>query len=451
MEVPRMSWPKIGVKRLLAVSVALVFGVALTPSTPATAAAGHGPDRVVVTTGHHSQRQWLGIWSGAPAPPDPTGISHQGFNDQTIRDVVNVHFPGDVLRIRVANTFGSQPLRIGRASIGLAGSAAGVVPGTGRSVYFGGQASITVPVGAQVYSDPVRLRVAALRSLAVSLYLPVPTGPTTWHAEAAQTTYIASGDRTADVGASAFTSTVDSWFYLTGVSALAPGDASAVVCLGDSITDGAFSTVNANHRYPDFLAQRVLRRPDLGQLSVLNAGIGGNRILSNPTNPPHFGVNVLSRFDRDVLGQDGVHTVVFLEGINDIGNLSTTPVTAAELIAGMKQVIIQAHQKGLRILGGTLLPFQGTIYPGYYTPQGEAIRQEVNSWIRTSHAFDAVVDFDRTMRDPAHPLRLLPAYDAGDHLHPNDLGYHAMADSIRLELLASAQAPVPAEPAAAAA
>jgi lysophospholipase L1-like esterase len=385
------------------------------------------------------QDRWVGSWSTSPQPPTTLtaeGISARGFDHQTLRLVVHPHLSGAPLRLRLANTFGRDTLALGPVYVGVSQLGAAVVPGSNRVVTFGGRRVVMVPAGAEVLSDPVALTVRAEQDLVVSVYTPHPTGPATWHWDARQTNYIAAGNHAAETGGGAFTTTVTSWFFLDGVDVRTASRAGAVVAFDNSITDGAASTIDANHRWPDFLARRLLALPDGRRASVLNEGI-----------------SALARLDRDVLAQHGVRTVILLEGINDIGFSAVTPshappgislecfmpntdVSAAQIIFGYQQIIARVHAKGLRILGGTLTPFQGAFY---YTATGEAKRQAVNAWVRTSGAFDGVVDFDRVTRDPANPLRLLPAYDSGDHLHPNDAGYAAMANAVNLRLLQPAQ------------
>jgi lysophospholipase L1-like esterase len=382
----------------------------------------------------------LGTWTASPQPADLSGISRTGLENRTVRLIVYTHFPGTQLRVRLSNTFGTKPLTIGRADVALQSAGAAIVPGSDRRLAFGGQPAVTIPKGAEAYSDPVSLAVGAQQNLAVSLYVPGRSGPTTWHALAVQTNYISTpGNHAADRTGNAFQTQVTSWFWLDGVDVVAPARDRAVVTLGDSITDGFASTVNANDRWPDFLARRLLALPAAHDVSVLDEGISGNRVLHNA---PCCGVSALARLDRDVLAQDGVHWVILLEGINDIGfsgltgpeTAPHTNVSAAQIIAGYKQIITRVHAKGLKIYGATLTPFKGTPFEHYYTQAGEAKRQAVNHWVRTSGAFNAVIDFDRAVRDPSHPLRILPRYDSGDHLHPNDAGYAAMADAIDLAL-----------------
>ncbi|ALK99758.1 GDSL family lipase [Massilia sp. WF1] len=407
--------------------------------------------------------QWVGTWGTGPAGP-PLSTQVMTFNDQTLRLIVHTSIGGNQVRIRISNTFGAAPLRIGEAHIALRRNGASIVAGSDRPLTFSGSASITVPPGAPVLSDPVDLEVPALSDLAVSLHLPGSVQATTIHASAFQTNYVSLPGNFTGAAAFPLERTITSWPFLTEVDVNAPG-ASAIVALGDSITDGSNTMVDANHRWPDLLALRLQTareplavvkskagRPALGtaglvawsaRLGVVNRGIGGNRLLRDPGEQPLFGRAALERFDRDVLATAGVRYMVLLIGINDIGHpgTGTIPIseepTPADLIAGYRQLIARAHEKGIAIYGATLTPFEGTIFPGYYTPAKEQIRQAVNNWIRSGDEFDGVIDFDRAVRDPSHPTRMLPAYDSGDHLHPNDLGMQAMANAIPLQLFRS--------------
>ncbi len=383
-------------------------------------------------------RRWVATWAaspqGAPASNPP---SLRTFDGRTIRQIVKVSMGGDTVRVRLSNEYGPAPLVIGAARIALAAGGAGgaggagIVPGTSRLLTFGGDSAFTVPAGAPALSDPVALRVPPLSHVAISLYLPDSTAASTYHELSLATSYVSPpGDHTADVTMPADTTSV-SWYFLSGVSVRAPAGAAAIVALGNSITDGYASTVDADDRWPDALARRLAAARALGRLAVVDEGISGNRILHD-----HEGQSALARLDRDVLRQPGVRYVIVLEGINDIGFSSFAPfkdqdVSAARIIAGYRQLIARAHELGLTIYGATLTPFDSC---GYYTPAGEAKREAVNRWIRTSGAFDGVVDFDAATRDPAHPTRFLPAYDSGDHLHPGDAGYRAMAEAVSLAL-----------------
>jgi lysophospholipase L1-like esterase len=375
---------------------------------------------------------WIGAWSASPQQPYETGISHHGFNDQTIRMIVHPHLDGTAFRLKFANTFSENPLTIGKVTVAKGEEGSQIQPGTLHDVQFGGMESITIPPGAQALSDPVTYPVSYGEDLTVSVYFPDETGPATWHRLSRQTSYIStSGDYTTDVNGTAYETEVNSWFYLEAVDVVAkPSVKGAIVTLGDSITDGHSSTLNANHRWPNYLAERIQERGEGRQYSVLNSGISGNKILRDS---PVFGVNALARLDRDVITQSGVTHVILLEGINDIGHQPHT-LDANEIIAGMKQIVDQTHAAGLKIYGGTLTPFEGTTIEGYYTEEGEQTRQEVNHWIRTGGYFDGVIDFDKALRDPENPLRLRPEFDSGDHLHPNDAGYKAMAEAIDLSL-----------------
>jgi lysophospholipase L1-like esterase len=424
----------------------LALGMAL-PSLPA------------IAQGWNTE-QWVGTWGTAPAGP-PLPAATQTFNDQTLRLIVHTSIGGNQLRIRISNELGTTPLRIGSAHIARRQGGSSIVAGSDRPLTFSGNAAITIPPGAPVLSDPVDLEVPALSDLAISLYLPGSVQATTIHASAFQTNYVSlPGNFT---GAATFPTdrTITSWPFLTEVDVNAPG-ASAIVALGDSITDGSNTTIDTNHRWPDLLALRLqtAREPLAAspqgtaqataglvawsaRLGVVNRGIGGNRLLRDPGEQPLFGRAALARFDRDVIATAGVRTMVVLIGINDIGHPGTGTIPASEeptvdeLIAGYRQLIARAHEKGIAAYGATLTPFEGTIFPGYYSPEKEQIRQAVNNWIRSGDEFDGVIDFDRAVRDPSHPTRMLPAYDSGDHLHPNDLGMQAMANAIPLQLFRS--------------
>jgi lysophospholipase L1-like esterase len=386
---------------------------------------------------------WVGTWGAGPGGP-PLPANTQTFTDQTVRLIVHTSVGGNRVRIRLSNELGSTPLRIGAAHIALRAGGADIQAGTDRPLTFSGNTSITIPPGAPVLSDPVDLNVPALSDLAISLYLPGTVGATTIHGTASQTNYVSlPGDFT---GAATLPTqrTILSWPFLTEVDVdggQAAGGA-AIVTLGDSITDGTRSTPDTNNRWPDWLARRLqtVRDPATAaavqgintRLGVVNRGISGNRLISNPPEGSLAGRNALERFDRDVLATAGVRYMTVMLGINDIGNSpNATPIAAEELIAGYRQLIARAHVKGIAAYGATLTPFEGA---GYYSPEKEVVRQAVNNWIRSSDEFDGVIDFDRVTRDPAHPTRFLPAYDSGDHLHPNDLGYQAMGNAVPLEL-----------------
>lgn len=390
----------------------------------------------------------VGTWGTSPHEPGALPVPFaDGFSNQTVRQIVHVSVGGQAVRLRLTNAFGTRPVTFDSVYIGLQRNGASLVPRSNRAVSFGGRGGITIAAGAEALSDTLSLRVDSGQNLVVSLFARTATGTPTTHGSSFQTNYVAAGELAADETGTAFTTTTTSWYFLDAVDVVAsPANKSgAIVALGDSITDGFGSTTDTNHRWPDLLAQRLRQgRGGNGDLGVVNEGIGGNRVLNDS---PCFGANAQARLDRDVLTQDGVEFVVLLEGINDIGfpvfDTSMLPpdflpcieprpdVSAQQIIAGYQQIIARVHASGALIFGATLLPFKGA---GYYTEAGEAKRQAVNSWIRTSGEFDGVLDFDRATRDPGDPLRLQPLFDSGDHLHPSDAGYQAMANAIDLRL-----------------
>ena len=411
--------------------LALAATIAVFAGSRPAAAAGRKPDAV----------SWVTSWGASPQAAGRDTLAAVGFDDQTVRDVIFTSVGGDPIQLELTNAYGASPLQIGRVTVAVAGPDGAVAPGTIHPVTYGGRASFQIPAGAQVLSDPVAMRVWPLEELAVSVYLPDQTGPATYHLDAYQVNWVSvPGDHTADSGTSAFIVPTTSWYFLSGLIVRSAEADGTVVAIGDSITDGVGSDVGANARWPNDLARR-LDAVSGPTLAVADEGIGGNRVLNDS---PLYGASAEARFERDVLDQPGVRDVIVLEGINDIGFSAGpravtlglagpgTGVSAAQIIAGYRQLIAAAHARGLRIFGATLLPFQGA---GYYSAAGEATREAVNTWIRTSGAFDGVIDFDKVMSDPTDPLRLNPSYDSGDHLHPNDAGYQAMANAINLAIL----------------
>lgn len=368
-----------------------------------------------------SARHWVGTWSTSPVEIGAP------FEDQTLRQIVRISIGGNRLRVRLSNLFGTEPLVVDAASIGIQSADAALAPGSLRQLSFGGDPFVTIAPGARVLSDPVDLRVPDLADLAVSVYVASATGPSTMHTRAHQTSFISpAGDFTNSLDMPV-DETTTSWFWLTGVEVRKPGKVNAVVTLGDSITEGFASTTDANARYPDELARQLLTRRGR-KMAVLNAGISGNRVLNDP-----FGPNAQSRLDRDVLTQSGVTHVILLEGVNDLGigtALFGPIVTADEVIAGYKQIIRRVRARGLKILVGTIVPFKGfeQFLPEYWTPENEAKRQAINDWIRTTRVHDGLVDFDAALRDPDDREQMLPAFDSGDHLHPGDAGYQRMGE-----------------------
>lgn len=404
------------------VLAALALGVLLAPSL--------APAR------DDDSRVWIGTWTASPQSLEPPiiGITPSVIDGQTVREVIRTTIAGSRLRIRLSNEFGSTPLTVGAVTVARSASGASVVPGSVRALSFSGRSAFTVAPGSPALSDPIDFDVPALGSLVVSVYLPRATPVTTFHSLGQATTFISPAGNYADAVVMPTAATVPSWLFLSAVTTTAQRRSAAIVALGDSITDGYASTVDANRRWPDRLAERLQARPEFRHLAVLNQGISGNRTQFDVIGP-----NAQARLDRDVLNAPGARWVILLEGINNIGlpgafGLPDQQVSAQDIIAGHQQIIDRAHERGLKIYGATLTPFEGTVFPGYYSAAGEVKRQAVNAWIRSSGAFDAVIDFDRAVRDPAHPTRMLPAYDSGDHLHPNDAGYLAMANFIDLSL-----------------
>jgi lysophospholipase L1-like esterase len=408
--------------------LAAIFGLTSLLSAPSTAAQP-------APSSH-----WIGTWAASPQPTWdqdfalPTNIPPE-LSDQTIRQVVRVSVGGKRARIVLSNAYGREALVIGAAHLARSAGGSAIVAGSDRALTFGGQRSVTIPPGAPVVSDPVDLAVAPLSELAVSLYLPRPTALTTLHWDGRRTAYIGAGNA-AQASAIDATSTIDARLFLSGLQ-VENGDTTAtVVAFGDSLTDGNGSTPNTDRRWPDHLARRMAPH----QVAVLNAGISGARVLGSL-----MGENALARFDRDVMSEPRVKAVIVLMGINDIGwpgspfAPGAKPTSAEELIAGYRQLIERARARQVRIIGATLPPFEGALrgtpLEGHYSAEKDRVRQAVNAWIRAGGAFDAVVDFDALLRDPSRPTRMLPAYDSGDHLHPGDAGYAAMANAIDLRTL----------------
>jgi lysophospholipase L1-like esterase len=359
-------------------------------------------------------------------------IGGPDFTDQTIRMVVHTTVGGSSVRLKLSNLRSTTPLSVGAMDVALQSDKATAVAGSHHSVTFSHAKTVTIPAGAEVFSDPVPITVAPQSSLLVSLYLPRATSSATWHSDAFDTTYLSKpGNHTAEDEDGNYITATTSWYYLSGMDVVAPAARGTVVAFGDSITDGYNTPGGAYHTWPDDLARRLGGGHPLG---VVNAGLGGNRVLTDVPNIWQ-GVSAIKRFAHDVLGQPGVRDVILMEGINDIGNNAGPnggPLTAQDLIGGYQNLIAQAHTAGVRIIGGTILPDFGA---GYYSASAEAIRQAANTWIRTSGAFDGVVDFDKAVQDPSNPAALNPAFDSGDHLHPNEAGMQALANAIDLGLL----------------
>lgn len=406
-------------------------------------------------------KQWIGTWGTAPQHFVPGAIDT--FRNQTLRLIVHTSVAGSKVRIEISNTFGDQPLLIGRARIARRVSKADIDPAANRALTFGGRASTKVAARSKVVSDPVDLDVPALSDLAISLFLPERTKATTSHVLAMQTSYVSGklGDATGEVSFPK-ASPISSWPFLTGVEVAASPRGATIVALGSSLTDGDGSTIDANRRWPDALAERLQNAKDRGkELGILNEGIIGNRLLKDSDSPrqaggppplgavlaqlgPALGQSGLKRFERDVLAQAGVKYVVIALGVNDIlfpGSFipKSESVSAQSITSGYRQLIARAHKNRIRIIGSTIPPFEHAIFRspffgGFYSPEKEHVRQEVNAWIRSGGEFDGVIDFDKAVRNPNHPTQLLPAYDSGDHLHPNNAGNVAQGKAISLAL-----------------
>ncbi len=391
-----------------------------------------------------AQDHWVTTWAAAPqarlqaplggqrgGPAPPANAAPASFNDQTIRMIVHTSLGGRRARVTLSNAFGNSPLTIGAVHVALRSRESAIVAGSDRALAFNGKPGVTIAPGAHVMSDPVDLDVPQLGDLAISIYVPGDSGQLTLHNTGLHTTYIAKGNV---ISESVFNDAVTtrSYYWVTGIDVVAPADAAAIVAFGDSITDGSTSTPDANRSWPSFLAERILSTPGAPKLAVLNEGIAGNRVLADGA-----GVNALARFDRDVLSQAGVKWLFIMESINDIGQTTRAnatagpPVTPDDLIGALKQMVERAHTHGIKVIGCTLTPYEGA---AYYSEQGEEIRLAVNRWIRTGGVFDAIVDYDAVTRDPANPKVFKAGFNDGDHLHPNDAGYKAMANSIDLRI-----------------
>jgi lysophospholipase L1-like esterase len=390
-----------------------------------------------------SAAEWVQTWGAAPLPPSPAAgpfPATASFSNQTVRQTVRVSVGGGRVRLRLSNEYGTKPLVIGAARIALSDEKGNITAGTDKALLFAGQPGATIPAGAPFLSDPVDLKVEGLTSLSISLYLPEDTGPCPCHAPGVQNGFVSqAGDFTAKAFAPA--QTIQFRAFIAGIDVESATPGRSVVVLGDSISDGLGATVDTNRRWPDLLANRLNAKGAKGW-GVVNMGISGNRVLGDGA-----GQSALARFDRDVLSAAGVKAVVIFEGVNDLGiaygkfegplaemfkTLATgRKVTAEDMIGGYRQLIARAHARGLKVIAATITPYGGALY---FSEEGEAVRQAINTWIRTGKEVDGVLDFDAVIRDSAKPMQIKDGFHAGDHLHGSDAGYAAMAAAIDLKL-----------------
>ncbi|WP_314175639.1 SGNH/GDSL hydrolase family protein [Streptomyces winkii] len=379
-----------------------------------------------------SSGNWVGTWSASAVAAEPN--TRKGYARMSIRNVVHTSVGGSGARITLSNLYGTRPLTISHATLALAAAPSNptAASGTMRRLTFGNSRTVTIPPGRKATSDSVRLNVPHAADLLVTTYSPKASGPVTYHPYARQTSYVARGDKAEETSGTAFTQQSPYWRYLTAVDVWTNQTRGAVAVLGDSITDGITSSPGANRRWTDFLAERLRTEREAPRYSVLNGGISGNRVLvDGPRYSPNNGPSGLTRMQRDVLSRSGVKAVVIEMGLNDIIK-PPRQRDPRRIVDGLRQMVKYAHARGLRVIGGTLTPFGG--HRGYQR-QLDDIRQQVNEEIRSGKVFDSVVDFDAALRDPANPNRLRPAYDSGDHLHPSDNGFRAMAEALDLKLL----------------
>ncbi|MCU1295388.1 MAG: lipolytic protein family, partial [Bryobacterales bacterium] len=374
----------------------------------------------IASAQHSSSRQWVGTW----ATPSVQVDSSHSLDRQTLRQIVHTSIGGVSARIRISNLLGKQPLRVEDVHLARRGNGSSILADTDRRLLFKGYASVTIPAGATAVSDPVSFAVPPLADLAISMYLPEATGPPTFNPAAHQTSYIASGDLSGNATLPNAADTA-SWYFIANLDVQGTGLRGEVITLGASITNGYKSSDNTNRRWPDILAQRLASAKL--NIGVLNEGISGNRLLAEGAGP-----SAEKRFDRDVLAQPGVRWVIFSDDpINDLGSTSPPP-TSDQLIAGIQRLVARAHQRHVQFFCSTLTPYQGA---NYWAQAGEVSRERINAFLRSEvSGCDAVVDLDAATHDPAHPTRYLPAYDSGDHLHPNDAGMQAIADAVNLAL-----------------
>ncbi|MFZ6820038.1 SGNH/GDSL hydrolase family protein [Undibacterium sp. Ji22W] len=379
-----------------------------------------------------SKTQWISTWGAAPDSPGPD------LSAQTIRQIMRVSVGGDAVRVKISNEYGNKPLHIHAASVAQHAQGAAIVDASRHSLTLAGKDDFTIAVGDSIVTDAVDMPVKALQELAVSLYFAEGTGATTIHSTGMQTAYISNGEDQTKMINPRVDNKDDSRYFVSDIQVRTGEKVRTIVVIGDSITDGIGTADDSNTRWPDQLADRLQTHKHLQDIAVVNSGISGNRILNDGFDP-FLGPSTLKRFDRDVLGKANVQWIILLQGSNDITasgmfDDAKQKVTTDQIIAGMKIVIARAHEHGIKIMGSTILPRGGSTGARAVTPKMNAERELVNAWIRGENQFDAIVDFDKIMRDPVQPSRLLAAYNSGDFTHPNAAGYRAMAAAINLKL-----------------
>ena len=391
-----------------------------------------------------AQTHWVASWTAAQQLAEPqNSLAADDLRDATLRQIVHLSLGGTQLRVRISNRFGGEPLHFSAVHVArpVTTASAKIVEGTDKAVSFSGKPDVIVPAGADYLSDPVDFPAAPLSNLAISIYLEQLPQQQTGHPGSRATSHIVHGNQVAAADLPK-AKTFEHWYFIAGVEVATTPQAAEIVALGDSITDGHGATTNGNDRWPDLLAKRLQANAGTANLAVVNAGIGGNRLLLDSLGP-----NALARFDHDVLAPAGVRYLIVLEGVNDLGMFSREgnhsraehDELVRRIIAAYEQIVVRAHGHGITTIGATILPFVGS---EFYHPGAEieADRQAVNQWIRTPGHFDSVIDFDMVTRDPQHPDRMLPAFDSGDHLHPSPAGYAAMAAAIPLSLFSPSAA-----------
>jgi lysophospholipase L1-like esterase len=424
--------------RTLLAAVAVLSAVSACGGHPAAPPKGVSCPDITAGSLAHGAAAGQGVCARRQWRPDPLGVGvfgpgnspgGLGLSDRTVRQIAHVTAGGTAPRVRLSNLYGSGPLAVGHVDVAVRATGGTALRGSHHQVTFGGAPALTLAAGEEMTGDAIDMTVTADEDLLVSVYVSNSLTASTWHAGANATTWVSGpGDHAGEDGTQNYPATTTSWYLLGGISVASPTAAATLVAFGDSITDGYGSGDDANRRYPDFLARRLAGMAGGPKLSVVNAGIGGNRVLTDAG--IMYGPSATHRFAHDALGQPGVKDVIVLEGVNDIRN---GPPAPRELIDAYATLIGQAHAAGVRIYGGTILPFEGSFG---WSPEKERVRASVNDWIRTSGAFDGIVDFDAAIRDADDPVRMNHAYDSGDHLHPSAAGYRAMADAVDLRTLA---------------